>query len=65
MRWKTLSSEYISNHQYFTARKDVCQMPDGTVVDPYFVVELPHSVCAMAITENKEVILVKAIPSSH
>jgi ADP-ribose pyrophosphatase len=59
MNWKKLSSTYISNHRYFTARKDVCEMPYGTIVDPYFVVELPESVCAMAITENDEVILVK------
>jgi 8-oxo-dGTP pyrophosphatase MutT (NUDIX family) len=59
MNWKRLSSEYLSNHQYFTARKDVCEMPDGTIVNPYFVVELPESVSAMAITENNEVILVK------
>jgi len=59
MNWKKLSSQYISNHQYFTARKDICEMPDGTIVDPYFVVEMPESVCAMALTENNEVILVK------
>lgn len=59
MNWKTLSSEYISNHQYFTARKDVCEMPDGTTVPAYYVVEMPESVCAMALTENNEVILVK------
>lgn len=34
-------------------------MPDGTIVDPYFVVEMPESVCAMALTDNNEVILVK------
>ena len=59
MNWKKLSSQYINKHPYFTARKDVCEMPNGTIVDPYFVVELPESVCAMAITENEEVILVK------
>lgn len=59
MNWKKLSSEYLSNHQYFTARKDVCEMPDGTIVPAYFVVEMPESVCAMALTENNEVILVK------
>ena len=59
MNWKTHSSEYLSDHPYFKARKDVCQMPNGTVVDPYFVVEMPESVCAMAITENNEVILIK------
>lgn len=59
MNWKKLSSEYLNKHIYFTARKDVCEMPDGKIVDPYFVVELPETVCAMAITEAGEVILVK------
>jgi ADP-ribose pyrophosphatase len=59
MDWKKLSSKYLSKHIYFTAREDRCQMPNGTIVDPYFVVELPESVCAMAITETNEVILVK------
>lgn len=59
MHWKTLSSEYLSNHPYFTARKDVCEMQNGTIVPAYFVVELPQSVCAMALTEDNEVILVK------
>jgi 8-oxo-dGTP pyrophosphatase MutT (NUDIX family) len=58
MHWKKLSSKYLSKHIYFTAREDRCKMRNGTIVDPYFVVELPESVCAMAITENDEVILV-------
>ncbi len=59
MDWKKLSSEYICNHIYFTARKDRCQRPDGVIVDPYFVVELPTSVCALALTENNEVVMTR------
>lgn len=59
MNWKKISSEYISKHQYFTARKDVCEMPDGKIIPEYFVVELPTSVCAMAITEDNQVVMVK------
>ncbi|MEO7306783.1 MAG: NUDIX hydrolase [Ferruginibacter sp.] len=59
MNWKKLSSKYLSRHIYFTAREDRCEMPGGKIVDPYFVVELPETVCAMAITENNEVVLVK------
>lgn len=59
MEFKTTSSEYLSRHQYFTARKDAYTTPDGKTVDPYFVVELPMSVCAMAITTENEVILVE------
>jgi len=56
---KILSSEYINKHPYFTARKDSYQTADGTIVDPYYVVELPTSVAVMAIAEDGQVILVK------
>ena len=59
MNWKTLSSEYLSKHQYFTARKDKCETPDGRIIPEYFVVELPTSVCALGITEDNKAILVK------
>jgi ADP-ribose pyrophosphatase len=59
MNWKTLSSEYITRHPYFTARKDVCEMPDGKIVDSYYVVELPVTVCALAITAEGNALLVK------
>lgn len=59
MNWKKISSKYLSKHIYFTARQDRCERPDGAIVDPYFVVEMPASVCAMAVTEDNEVVLVK------
>jgi ADP-ribose pyrophosphatase len=59
MNWKKLSSKYLSNHIYFTAREDKCERPDGQIVEPYFVVEMPPSVCAMAVTEDNEVVLVR------
>lgn len=59
MKWKTLSSAYVSQHIYFTARRDRCQREDGTIIDPYYVVELPTSATALPITEEGKVILVK------
>ncbi len=59
MNWKKLSSKYLSSHIYFTAREDRCERPDGQIVDPYFVVEMPPSVCAVPVTENNEVVLVR------
>jgi ADP-ribose pyrophosphatase len=59
MHWKILSTEYISKHQYFTARKDKCQAPDGRIIPEYYLVELPTSVCALGITEDNEAVLVK------
>ncbi len=59
MKWKILSSEYISRHKYFTARRDKCETPDGHIVEEYFVVELPLTACAVALTEEGEVLMVK------
>lgn len=57
--FKTLSKKYINKHPYFTARQDAYETPTGKVVDPYFVVELPTSVCAVAVTRDQKVLMVK------
>jgi len=59
MKWETMSSEYLVNHQYFTARKDKCVAPDGKIIEEYFVVELPTTVCAVPITEDGKVLMIK------
>lgn len=59
MKWKILSSEYISKHKYFTARKDKCITPEGKIIEEYFTVELPKTACALAITEDGEVLMIK------
>jgi len=56
---KIISSEYLNKHQYFTARKDAYQLASGKIVDPYFVVELPESATAMAVTTDNQILLVK------
>ena len=59
MPFTILTKEYISNHKYFTARKDSYKTPTGKIVDPYFVVELPECVLAIAITKEKKVLLIE------
>ncbi|MEO6219036.1 MAG: NUDIX hydrolase [Ginsengibacter sp.] len=59
MKWKTLSSEYISKHTYFTARKDKCEKADGKIIEEYFVVELPTTACALPITEDGKILMIK------
>ena len=59
MNWKITSSDYLSRHAYFTARKDKCVSQAGKVIDAYYVVELPLTVCALAITEDGQAIMVR------
>ncbi len=57
--WKTLSSEYITRYKYFTTRKDSYQSPEGKVIPEYYLVELGLTACALGITAENQVILVK------
>lgn len=56
---QTLSSEYISRHHYFTAKRESYRTAGGKIVDPYFFVELPPCVVAMALTKEREVIFIR------
>jgi ADP-ribose pyrophosphatase len=59
MNWKTLSSTYLFTDRWFKVRKDVCETPDGKIVDPYYVYEFPTWVGALPVTEDGKVILVR------
>ena len=59
MKWKTLSSSYLFNDTWLNARRERCERPDGHIVDPYYIMDYPEWVTALAFTENDEVILVR------
>ncbi len=59
MKWKTLASEYVYNADWFTARKDTCQKPDGRIIRDYYVLEFPEWVTALPITKEGKVLMVK------
>lgn len=56
---KTISSVQLSDHPYFKAKREAYQFENGKIVDPYFFVELPESVTAMAVTKENQIILVE------
>jgi ADP-ribose pyrophosphatase len=59
LNWKIISSEYLYKASWFTIRKDVCETPDGKIIDPYYVYEFPTWVSALAITEDNKVVMVR------
>lgn len=58
-KWKLVDSEYIYQDNWFNARKDRCIKSNGVEVYPYYVLEYTDWVCALGITRNNEIILVK------
>lgn len=59
LNWKLLSSEYFIQDNWATLRVDTCEMPNGNIIKPYYVLEYPDWVNVVAITENNEVIIIK------
>ncbi len=59
LEWKTLHSAYIHKGPWATLRVDKCEMPDGRIVDEYFVLEYPNWVNAVAITQSNKVLMVR------
>lgn len=57
MNWKQLHSEYLFKDLWFTVRKDRCERPDGSIIDPYYVYEFPEWVTAVAITREGKFIM--------
>jgi ADP-ribose pyrophosphatase len=59
LTWKLLSSTYVHKGPWATLRIDKCEMPDGRIVEDYYVLEYPSWVNGLAITENNKVLIVK------
>lgn len=59
LRWETISSNYIYENKWFHARADSCKLPDGRIIEPYFVVEVPDFCNVVIVTEKEEIVLVR------
>lgn len=57
LRWKTIQSEYLFKDTWLTARKDTCEKHNGDIVSPYYVMEYPHWVVALAKTRSGKYIV--------
>ena len=58
LKWKVLSSSYIHKGPWATLRTDKCEMPDGHIVEDYYVLEYPNWVNAVALTEDNKILMV-------
>ena len=56
-KWKIISSEYLVQRPWLTARRDVAELPDGRVNQEYYVLEYPDWVNIIAITKDGQMIM--------
>jgi len=59
LKWEILAQEDIFKNQWYYLRKDEVRLPDGKVIDDYFVSVRPEVVLTFALTEGNKVLLVR------
>lgn len=58
-QWKMLKSEYAHKSPYGNIRKDTCELPNGIVINDYFVNEYSDWVNAVVLTKENQMVLVE------
>lgn len=58
-KWKRLSSDYLYKTPFGNLRMDKCQLPNGLVINEYYVNEYSDWVNAIVITKDNKVVLVE------
>ena len=59
MKWQIKHSRYLVDDQWLKLRADQCQMPNGKIIEPYYVLEYPDWINVFGITTQEEVVLVR------
>lgn len=59
MKWNTLDSEYLYKSPFGNLRRDKCELPNGLVINEYYVNEYSDWVNAIVITKENKVVLVE------
>ena len=57
--WQVLESKYSYRDRWLAVRSDTVRVPNGTILSPYHTIEFPEWVCAIALTPEREVVLIE------
>jgi len=58
-KWEIISSEYVLESPWYRLRRDACRLPDGTVVESYYVREHAGFSVTFAITPNDDIVFTR------
>jgi 8-oxo-dGTP pyrophosphatase MutT (NUDIX family) len=58
-KWQILNSKMVVDHPWCQVRQDEIQLPNGKIIDDYFVNIRPDIVLVLPITASKEIIFVR------
>ncbi|MCH8618490.1 NUDIX hydrolase [Undibacterium sp. TS12] len=56
--WKIIKSSILITDQWLKLRADQCQLSNGQMIDPYYVIDEPDNVHIFAVNEQSQVLTV-------
>ena len=59
LNWHVVDSTHIVKDRWLSLRADVCLLPSGRTIAPYYVFEYPSWVNVVALTEDGNVVWIK------
>jgi ADP-ribose pyrophosphatase len=57
--WTTLSSQVAYTKKWISVREEAVALPDGRVLDPYIIIDIPSFCNVLVVTPADEVVMVK------
>lgn len=58
-KWQVLDSEYLHRRPWLTLRRDRVRVPNGAIIDEYYVWEYPAWVNILAVTDEDRIVLIQ------
>jgi ADP-ribose pyrophosphatase len=58
-KWQVIQSQMLLNHRWCQVRQDVIKLPNGQIIDDFFVVVRPEIAVVLPITNNQEIVFVR------
>ena len=58
-KWKLLQSRLVINNQWCQVRQDEVELPNGTIVDDFFINVRPDIALIFAVTDQQEIVFVR------
>lgn len=58
-KWNTLKSDYLYRTPFGNLRKEACKLPNGFIIEEFYINEYPDWVNAVVLTKEKEMVLVE------
>lgn len=57
--WEVLSSDIVYEKKWLQVKEERCKLPDGRILYPYIIVNVPSFCNVFIVTEQEEIVLVK------